>query len=131
MKRAILLASLFGALLAASASAQQLRFIVIDGKATPPVIIQTNLANADRPAITRAAIGAFTLRFPFNVQFFSGDVQLGAGGFDAPLSVFSSVFDPTNLRTLQVRTFAFNPGGSGVPVSFFPANGRMSITVVR
>src|SRR5690349_5855479 len=106
MKRAVILGALFTAFITANAHAQQLRFIVIDGKATPPVVVQTNLAAADRPTITRTGTGAFAIRFPFAVQFFSGDVQLGAGGFDAPLSLFSSVFDPTNLRTLQVRTFA-------------------------
>jgi hypothetical protein len=131
MRRTTIVALLFASLLTAAANAQQLRFLVIDGKATPPTILQTNLAPADRPTVARTMTGAFTLRFPFPVQFFSGDVQLGAPGFDAGLSLFSAVFDPTNLRVLQVRTFGLNPGGTGVPVSMFPANGRMSIVVVR
>ena len=59
MKRAVILGALFTAFITANAHAQQLRFIVIDGKATPPVVVQTNLAAADRPTITRTSTGRF------------------------------------------------------------------------
>ena len=127
-------------IIATAANGQQLRYIAIDGTMNPPRIIQTNLAPGDRPTITRIVTvpptpGAYILKFPFNVQFFSGDVQRGAGGFDGPLMIFTSKFNSTDLTTIQIQTWALDPGAAPPatprPPLLRPYDGRLSITVVR
>lgn len=129
MRNAILIVLTLTAILApVDLSAQQVRYLVIDGTQPSPTIIQTNLPNAARPTITRVGVGAYRLAFPFDVQFFNGDVQAGGGNHDASPMLFTSVFATNNLRVLQVRTYGLDPSN---PMRAFPQNGRMSILVVR
>lgn len=112
----------------ADTQAQQLRYISIDGTVNPPVITGTNLANADRPAITRNSAGFYTIDFRFTVRFFNGDAQAGGPGRDAASLIFTSRYDTLDRTKLDIVTYAVS---SGPPVTMTPQDGRLSIIVVR
>lgn len=111
-----------------SVQAQQLRYISINGMVNPPVITGTNLANADRPTITRNGAGFYTIDFRFTVRFFNGDAQAGGPGRDASSLIFTSRFDTMDPTKLDIVTYATSPGA---PVTMTPQDGRLSIIVVR
>ena len=121
-------AFLFLLVLVPRLEAQQLRYIVIDGMAAAPAIVETNLVAADRPTITRTGVGSYTLTFRFPVRFFNGNVQRGGVNHDASQMIFSSVFATNNLRVLRVATYSLTPGN---PTKTAPADGRLSVLVVR
>jgi hypothetical protein len=128
--RRLLAATAFLFLLALTpdVEAQQLRYIVIDGMAAAPAIVETNLVALDRPTITRTGVGSYTLTFRFPIRFFNGNVQRGGPNHDASQMLFSSVFATNNLRVMRVATYSLSPGN---PTRTAPADGRLSILVVR
>ena len=130
MKRLLVVSLLFAGFLIATprADAQQLRYLVIDGTATPPTVVETNLAAADRPVIVRLAKGVYQLTFRFDIRFFNGGVQRGGPAHDASQMLFTSVFATNNARVIRVFTYAFSAGN---PTRTAAEDGRLSILVVR
>jgi hypothetical protein len=113
---------------ASAASGQQLQFIAVNGTVNPPVVLQSSLPPAQRPAVQRLGVGFYRFTFTTNVSFFNGHAQRGGAGGDASSMLLTSAFHTNNARIVDVRTHSIVTGS---PTNTTPADSRMSIIFTR